>query len=44
MHLLYVSALRPWEYADTSTSHKLGSGRVHISAGKSLAAGTFVFV
>jgi len=25
MHALYVSALRPWEYADTSTSHKLGS-------------------
>jgi len=24
MHSLYVSALRPWEYADTSTSHKLG--------------------
>jgi len=25
MHALYVSALRPWVYADTSTSHKLGS-------------------
>jgi len=25
MHSLYVSALRPWEYADSSTSHKLGS-------------------
>jgi len=25
MHSLYVSALRPWEHADTSTSHKLGS-------------------
>jgi len=25
MYALYVSALRPWEYADTSTSHKLGS-------------------
>jgi len=25
MDSLYVSALRPWEYADTSTSHKLGS-------------------
>jgi len=25
MHALYVSALRPWEYADSSTSHKQGS-------------------
>jgi len=44
MHALYVPALRPWECADTSTSHNLGSkARSYFGCPHEFTVGIFAY-